>query len=151
MPHPLRRWIKNTLEYGRRSSSSPGDAKPPLFWLADFPRLTVLWADILFYRARKDLRATPPRVVFDPKGQTSPHIRSIRPTKLNPARPLRALGVEWARFEHWLSEGGHRTGRRSNGGGDGRRGGCGRRRGRERADAGIGPPVPKSAALRAVA
>lgn len=104
--HRFRKWLKDLLQYGRRGVQSSGDEKPPLLWLADLPRLGSMWAGHLWFRMWLDLRGTPPRVTYDPREVFSPHVASVRPTRLNPIRPLRRTREVLAACRAWLAEGG---------------------------------------------
>ncbi len=106
MSHPIRKWLKDLLQYGRRSEVRPGDKKPPLLWVADLPRLGQMWLGHYWFRFWLDLRSMPPRVVFAPREVFSPHVRSIRPTVLKPIRPLHVAKDKLAAFGAWLDGGG---------------------------------------------
>ena len=106
MSHPIRKWLKETLQYGRRSVQNPGDSKPPLLWLADLPRLGNMWVRHLWFRTWLDLRTTPSRIRFAPSEVFSPHVQLIRPTRLRPLRPFVELREALARFDRWMAEGG---------------------------------------------
>lgn len=106
MSHPIRKWLKDLLQYGRRSQVRPGEKKPPLLWLADLPRLGQMWLGHYWFRFWLDLRSTPPRVRFASHEVFSPHVRSMRPTVIKPVRPLHAAKRNLAAFGAWLDNGG---------------------------------------------
>lgn len=106
MSHRFRKWLKDTLQYGRRGVQASGDEKPPLLWLADLPRLGSMWAGHYWFRMWLDLRSTPPRVTYDPREVFSPYVAFVRPTRLNPIRPLRRTREAFAALRIWLAEGG---------------------------------------------
>jgi hypothetical protein len=94
------------LQYGRRSAVRPGDSKPPLLWAADLPRLGQMWLGHYWFRFWLDLRSIPPRVYFAPREVFSPHVQLVRPTRLNPIRPLGTAKAKLAAFGAWLDAGG---------------------------------------------
>lgn len=106
MSHSLRRWLKDLLQYGRRSVQTPADAKAPLLWMADLPRLGQMWLGHIWFRIWLDLRNTPPRVVFAPREVFSPHVRMIRPTQLKPITPILRMRQTLASVGTWLGNGG---------------------------------------------
>lgn len=106
MSHPIRKWLKDLLQYGRRSVQSPGDRKSPLLWAADLPRLGQMWLGHVWYRTWFDLRQMPPRVVYHPQEVFSRDVQLIRPTTLNPIRPLERTRDAFAAFLAWLHDGG---------------------------------------------
>lgn len=121
MSYPIRRWLKDLLQYGRRSVQSPGDGKSPLLWAADLPRLGRMWFSHCWFRTWLDLRQTPPRVVYDPQEVFSPDVRLIRPTMLQPIRPIQQSRRAVVKLRAWLADGGlerifGRLGRRLAGG-----------------------------------
>jgi len=106
MSHPIRKWLKDLLQYGRRSEVRPGDSKPPLLWLADLPRLGQMWLGHYWFRFWLDLRSLPPRVYFAPQEVFSPHVKSYRPTRLKPIRPLEVAKSGARAVGDWLNDGG---------------------------------------------
>jgi hypothetical protein len=101
-----RKWLKDLLQYGRRSVQLPGDAKSPLLWAADLPRLGRMWMGHVWFRTWFDLRTTPPRVTYDPREVYSRDVYLIRPTTLQPIRPVQATRDAFAAFQRWLDDGG---------------------------------------------
>ena len=106
MSHPVRKWLKDLLQYGRRNVQSPGDGRSPLLWAADLPRLGQMWLGHFWFRVWLDLRSTPPRVVYRPREVFSPYVWSYRTTQLNPIRPVRQAGELLTKVRRWCADGG---------------------------------------------